>query len=246
MNAELRIISTDGCTTDVQSVSRSEKQLEAHRLFDHESGIRPIVDLHMAAFPGFFLTSLGPRFLRLLYTGFVHQPCGICIAAEENGEIVGFAAGTTAPDVFFGRLLRKQGWRFALAAIPGLLRNPGIVVRKCLGAVLYRGEEPVGLTNVALLSSLAVSPERGGQGIGHQLVHAFALEARRQGCSAIYLTTDEADNDRVNRFYAKCGFVLRDTFRRPGERVMNRWVMEVRRQHPLERTLAYCGGQQAV
>lgn len=189
-----------------------------------------LCSIHGESFPGFFLTSLGPRFLRLLYAGFAHEPGGICIVVEDKGVVVGFAAGTTAPDVFFGRLLRRQGWRFALAAIPGLLRNPGFVARKCFGALFYRGEQPAGLANAALLSSLAVSPACGGQGLGQQLVQAFADESRRQGCSAIYLTTDEADNARVNRFYAKCGFVLRDTFKRPGKRVMNRWVMEFRRQ----------------
>lgn len=186
-----------------------------------------LCSLHKESFPNFFLTSLGPRFLRLLYAGFANEPKGVCIVAEEDGVIVGVAAGTTAPEMFFGRLLRRQGWRFALAAIPGLLRNPGFVARKCFGAVFYRGEQPTGLANAGLLSSLAVAPACGGQGIGQQLVHAFAEEARRQGCSAIYLTTDETDNDRVNRFYAKCGFVLRDTFKRPGKRVMIRWVMEL-------------------
>lgn len=186
-----------------------------------------LCSLHMKSFPGFFLTSLGPRFLRLLYAGFANEPKGICIVAEEKGVLVGFAAGTTAPDVFFGRLLRRQGWRFAIAAIPGLLRNPGFVARKCLGAVFYRGEQPAGLTNAALLSSLAVSPAYEGKGLGQRLVQAFADAAYKQGCSAIYLTTDEAGNDRVKRFYAKCGFVLRDTFKRPGKRVMNRWVMDI-------------------
>ena len=66
-----------------------------------------LCSIHRASFPNFFLTSLGPRFLRLLYAGFAREPDGICIAAEENGVIIGFAAGTTAPDVFFGRLLRR-------------------------------------------------------------------------------------------------------------------------------------------
>ncbi len=195
---------------------------------DDRDCIRQLVTLHTSAFPGFFLTSLGPRFLRLLYAGFTREPNGICIVAEDEGVIVGFAAGTTVPDVFFGRLLRRQGWRFALAAVPGMLRNPLFVARKCLGALFYRGEQPTGLANAGLLSSLAVSPTCGGKGLGQKLVLAFAEEARRQGCSAIYLTTDEVDNERVNRFYAKCGFELLDTFKRPGKRVMNRWVMELR------------------
>jgi len=192
--------------------------------------IPQLVTLHTSAFPGFFLTSLGPRFLRLLYAGFAREPNGISIVAEDDGVIVGFAAGTTVPDVFFGRLLRRQGWRFALAVVPGMLRNPLFVARKCLGALFYRGEQPAGLANAALLSSLAVSPSSGRKGVGQKLVQAFAEEARRQDRSAIYLTTDEVDNERVNRFYAKCGFELLDTFKRPGKRVMNRWVMEFSRQ----------------
>jgi len=132
---------------------------------EDRASIPQIVALHIAAFPGFFLTSLGPRFLRLLYAGFANEPKGICIAAEEKGVIIGFAAGTTAPDVFFGRLLRRQGWRFAIAAIPGLLRNPGFVARKCFGALFYRGEQPTGLANAALLSSLAVSPAYEGKAL---------------------------------------------------------------------------------
>jgi len=190
-----------------------------------------IVCVHGESFPNFFLTSLGPRFLRLLYAGFAREANGLCIVAEEKGVIIGFAAGTTAPDVFFGQLLRRQGWRFTIAAIPGLMRNPGFVARKCLGAVFYRGEQPAELANAALLSSLAVSPACAGHGIGQQLVHAFASESQRQGCSAIYLTTDKAGNDRVNRFYAKCGFVLRDSLTRPGKRVMNRWVLEFNGPH---------------
>jgi GNAT superfamily N-acetyltransferase len=187
--------------------------------------IPQLVALHTAAFPGFFLTSLGPAFLRLLYTGFAREHEGICLVVESHGILAGFAAGTTAPDKFFSRLLRRRALAFALAALPGLLSNPLFAARKCLGALFYRGEQPAGLANAALLSSLAVSPAFSGQGIGQQLVLAFAEEARRQGCSSLYLTTDEADNDRANRFYAKCGFVLRDTFKRPGNRIMNRWVM---------------------
>ncbi|MEI8122200.1 MAG: GNAT family N-acetyltransferase [bacterium] len=186
-----------------------------------------LIDLHMAAFPGFFLTSLGPRFLRLLYQGFATMPSGVCILAEEDGRLIGVAAGTTQPDLFFKQLLRTNGPRFALATIPGLLRNPLFVARKCLGALFYRGESLPDLPNAALLSSLAVAPEHSSKGIGRALVQAFAVEARSHGCSSIYLTTDAVGNDQVNRFYEKCGFTLRDTIKRPGNRVLNRWVLEI-------------------
>lgn len=187
-----------------------------------------LAGLHVSAFPGFFLTSLGRPFLRLLYAGFITKPQGVCVVAREEGVIIGFAAGTTSPDSFFRHLLRRQWLSFALASVPGLLRNPLFVVRKCLGAVFYRGESPEGIDHAALLSSLAVSPLFSGKGVGRHLVAAFADKARAQGCDALYLTTDEAENEPVNQFYAKCGFTLRDTFRRPGNRIMNRWVMDLR------------------
>ena len=120
--------------------------------------IESLISLHQAAFPDFFLTSLGPAFLRLLYDGFIMHPKGICLVAEEQGNVVGFAAGTINPDGFFSALLRRQAFRFAMAAVPGLLRNPFFVARKCLGALFYRGETPGGIPDAALLSSLAVSP----------------------------------------------------------------------------------------
>lgn len=188
--------------------------------------IEAIVRLHIAAFPGFFLTSLGSRFLRLFYRGFLDLESGICIVARDADRLLGFAAGTTKPDTFFRSLLKRKGARFALAAVPGLVRNPLFGARKCFGALFYRGEQPTALPGAALLSSLAVSPEYSGKGVGQALVRAFCAELRRRGVTCVYLATDEVGNDRVNRFYVKCGFRLVDTFERPGNRRMNRWAMQ--------------------
>lgn len=186
-----------------------------------------LADIHIVAFPGFFLTSLGRPFLRILYSEFIAHPQGLCLAAEEQGRVVGFAVGALNPDGFFRGLLRRQGFRFALAAVPGLFRNPLFVTRKCLGALFYRGETPGGIPEAALLSSLAASPATQSKGVGQALVRAFAEEVRRRGGKAIYLTTDEAENEKANRFYVKCGFTLMDTFKRSGNRIMNRWVMRL-------------------
>ena len=58
---------------------------------------RAMAKLHVSAFPGFFLTSLGQPFLRLLYEGFLAHPQGICLVAEDAGNVVGFVAGTMDP-----------------------------------------------------------------------------------------------------------------------------------------------------
>ena len=189
--------------------------------------IDDLVKLHISAFPSFFLTSMGKGFLQQLYFGFSEQPNGILLIAEDNGNAIGFAAGTIDPDKFFKTLLRTQGLRFAISTIPGLLRNPVFVIRKCVGALFYRGETPSEIPNAALLSSLAVAPSSAGKGIGQLLVKRFCEDVRKQGCKSVYLTTDEAENENANRFYAKCGFILLDTIERAGNRTMNRWVMKL-------------------
>lgn len=190
----------------------------------HRATLAELSRLHVEAFPGFFLTSLGEPFLRLLYDSFVNEPDGICIVAEEGGRVVGLVAGTMEPNGFFRRILRRRGWRFGLAALPGLVKNPAFAIRKCGGAIFYRGERPSGNPDAVLLSSLAVSPSIQSKGVGRRLVEAFNGEVARRGGSAVYLTTDNQGNDRTNRFYESCGFVLLDTFERPGNRTMNRWI----------------------
>jgi ribosomal protein S18 acetylase RimI-like enzyme len=83
------------------------------------------------------------------------------------------------------------------------------------------------IPDAALLSSNAVSQALQSKRAGQALVRAFVEEVRVRGGAAIYLTTDESENERTNRFYAKCGFGLLDTFKRPGKRVMNRWLMKL-------------------
>jgi colanic acid biosynthesis glycosyl transferase WcaI len=202
------------------------------------AGVEAMVRLHQNAFPSFFATSLGPRFLRMLYRGFLHSETGVCVVARNGDELIGFAAGTTDPDLFFRALLRKKGAFLALAAIPALICNPLFVIRKCLGAFFYRGEPPKTLPKAGLLSSLAVSPQAENRGVGRQLVEAFCRELTQRGIGNVYLTTDASDNDRVNRFYTRCGFRLVDSFERPGKRLMNRWARTLNRASEQQQEVA--------
>ncbi|MGE5293715.1 MAG: GNAT family N-acetyltransferase [Solirubrobacterales bacterium] len=183
-----------------------------------------IVRLHIAAFPGFFLTSLGRSFLRLLYRAFLDVEGGICIVAQDDHGVQGVVVGTVDPSSFFATLRRKRGIFFALAALPGVFRNPLLVIRKCLWALSYRGEQPGALPGAGLLSSVAVAPEVSGRGIGQRLMGVFCETLRLHSTEYVYLITDETDNERVNGFYRKCGFALVDTFERFEKRRMNRWA----------------------
>jgi glycosyltransferase involved in cell wall biosynthesis/ribosomal protein S18 acetylase RimI-like enzyme len=184
------------------------------------------VRIHVEAFKGFFLTELGPAFLRELYAGFCDRPEGLGYVAEQDGRIVGVVAGTTTPAGFFSKLLLERWPAFSVAALPAVVRRPGALGR-VLRAVRYRGEEPPALgKQVALLSSIAVDPSAHGKGLGGALVRAFVDGAAERGVEQVYLTTDGADNDAVNAFYQRIGFTLDGSFLTPEGRPMNRYAIE--------------------
>lgn len=194
------------------------------------SDIAQVVQVHIQAFPGFFLTLMGTRFLRLLYSGFLNHPTGISLVAcpqARPSEVIGFVVGTTQPQGFFSQLLRQHWLAFAMASLWPLLKKPGLVFVKLWSALFYRGESLPDQPNAALLSSLGVKPTAQGQQIGQQLVSAFLAHAQTAGATAVYLTTDQSDNTKANHFYTKLGFKLAGTCKRPHGRILNRYLIKL-------------------
>lgn len=186
--------------------------------------IAETIAVHKAAFPAFFLSMLGDRFLLQLYRGFLQDSTSIWLIASHNSRLVGFVAGTTEPEGFFKRLLFCRWPAFIAAGASAFFRHPLQIGRRFLAALMYRGEKPHGIDNATLLSSIGVSPHYAGRGVGWSLVEHFCEEAFSRGSDHVYLLTDDANNDAANRFYVKCGFSLESSFTRNGERKMNRYI----------------------
>jgi ribosomal protein S18 acetylase RimI-like enzyme len=168
-----------------------------------------ILRVHESAFPGFFLTSLGPSFLRMLYAGFISESSGVLLVGEApQGSIVGLLAGARSPQGFFRLLRRHQGLAMGLAALPGLLRHPIRVAQRLVVAISYRGDEVPGLDDYWLLSSLGVAKNCVGSGIGGKLVERFCDTARTEGAAGVYLLTDGDNNEATLSFYAKHDFLI--------------------------------------
>lgn len=189
------------------------------------SHIDAVVKIHLKAFPTFFLSFLGARFLREFYTGFLLDTQGIgYIASAANGQILGVIAGPVDPRGYFKRLLKRRWWAFSLASITAILKHPSSISR-LLRAVFYRGESPSGPTR-ALLSSIAVDPNVQGLGIGKKLVTYWVARIRRAGAFGCYLTTDADGNDKVNAFYQSLSWHIESTYITPQGRRMNRYVYD--------------------
>jgi ribosomal protein S18 acetylase RimI-like enzyme len=192
-----------------------------------DDDVSGVVAIHLASFPAFFLSFLGPRFLRLLYSALVREPDAICfVSCDGAGKLTGFVTGVTRQSAFFRRLVKQDKWHFAFAAVGAAIRRPVIIPR--LFRALRRPAEASNSSSEALLMSIGVSPTEQGQGLGRQLVAAFTEEIRRRGIASYCLTTDNQNNDAANSFYQNAGFVLQRSYVTREGRLMNEYLMQIR------------------
>ncbi len=116
-------------TTAHHWVSLSSATLSIKRMA--LADVSAVVKVHLDSFSGFFLTFLGPAFLRELYVATLADPSGIGFVAEEKQTICGFVTGTTQASGFCRRLLRHRWWRFALAAALQAAPQNGSTCSRC-------------------------------------------------------------------------------------------------------------------
>ena len=187
--------------------------------------VNEVTAVHMSSFEGFFLSFLGPRFLRLYYESIVGYSGATGYVYVQDGHVMGFVCGTVSPSRFYRYLLRTRWWRFALAALGATLKRPAIIPRLAR-AFLVPGQTSR-RTDAATLTSIAVDPTAQSKGIGAKLVRAFLEDMRARGVKYVDLTTDRHDNDKVNAFYQQQGFRCERTFATPEGREMNEYVISL-------------------
>lgn len=184
-----------------------------------------IVQVHLAAFSGFFLSFLGPRFLKTFYLGLISDPSGIAILAENENEIVGFVAGTTEPGGFYKRLIKKSWFKFLIASFGAVVKKPSIIPK--LFRAFSKPNETLPAEKCATLMSIAIAPNTQGRGYGKKLINQFIEEAKLKGCLSVNLTTDSVGNEAANRFYEGIGFELFREFTTPEGRKMNEFLYHI-------------------
>jgi len=182
-----------------------------------------VVNVHLLSFQGFFLSFLGSQFLSELYAGILEDSTGISFVYSEEARILGFAAGTSKPAGFYSGLLHRRWWRFGLASLVPILKNPLIIPR--LLRAFRKPQDVSDGPDIGTLMSIAVSPNSQGRGIGQSLVKAFLEEAAQRGLKYVDLTTDKNNNDAVNQFYQRLGFRCSRTFVTSEGRDMNEYLI---------------------
>ena len=189
------------------------------------SDLEEIAAIHLKAFPDFFLSQLGVRFLYVMYKAFLLNPSGIFVVYEtDRSSLSGFAVGHLQGTGSDRNIALRFLPEFIYAAIPALIRHPVLISRRLIMRFFDIGDKPEVPAEAALLRSIAVNPNVRGHGLAARLLQAFESLACDGDAHYVYLTTDGVSNVRAQRFYERQGYKVAERFRQDRSRWM--WLMK--------------------
>lgn len=164
-----------------------------------------IVKIHLDAFKGFFLTSLGAQFLKFYYSCFIKSNETVTVVAEENGVIYGFSASTKGCKGFNSRLIKSNLFAFTILSLKMLFTTPKSLLR-LVKNLTKKGESVEDDEDYAELYSIGVSKAAQGKGVGKLLLAESERVMKAEGVQRVSLTTDFYNNEQAVGFYHSMGY----------------------------------------
>ena len=167
-----------------------------------------LAQLHISVFPGFFLSTLGEKFLTTYYRVVLKHPETICLFAEdENAHICGYVLGRVNAKGYLKRIVKSAPLIFTWEAIKLLFSRPRALIRLVKNLDKKRNDSEVNDSqDYAEIGLIGVLPEYKGQGIGHLLFNEFVSILKEKGVGNVSLTTDANDNENTLTAYKAWGF----------------------------------------
>ena len=177
-----------------------------------QAHVPDMVQCHINAFPGRFMTEMGHHWLCALYLFFIKHGGGICMVAVDTGDkVVGLAVGGNPsirddflssamfryPHLIFWKFLSKRLVRRVL--LQELARK---LHRK--RAIVHSGNTKGPSAGVRLgnLLSICVLPDYKGTGVAGKLIESFQLACKAIGYERLPLSV-VSENSRAVAFYKK-------------------------------------------
>ena len=150
---------------------------------------------------------------------------GIVLVAEHGGDLQGFACGFIEPSEFY-QLMWNRKLTFATPIVRAVFRQPCLITKVLHGVRRIHAPAEEWPPRSCELSSIAVAPEKTGNGLGKSLILAFLAQAQSMKAKRVYLTTDADQNDAGNTFYRSVGFQHTRRFLQHDKRWMNEYVID--------------------
>lgn len=183
-----------------------------------------IVDIHINAFKGFFLTSLGRGFLHFYYSAFLKSNDTVVICAEDgDGNLLGFSAATKVSKGFNSRLIKENFLSFFALSLKLIFTNPNALLR-LVKNLSKKSDEVEDKEDYAELFSIGVDSSQQGKGIGKLLLTRTEEILKSKGVKKVSLTTDYDNNDSAIGFYHSMGYAELYVFTTYPKRKMYRLI----------------------
>lgn len=189
--------------------------------------IPAVVRVHDDAFKGFFLTTLGDRFLEVYYRSVSRHKNGVLLGFYKERRLSGFCAATRLSRGFNSSLVRENWRAYAFVALRLLVGRPGAIVR--LVKNFTKGNPGVKDDGAyGELLSIGVAKEAQGTGAGKNMLRALETRLRESGVDRLSLTTDYYDNEQAVGFYKSQGYEVMYDFVTYPERRMYRLIKRLK------------------
>ena len=180
-----------------------------------------IVDIHIKAFRGFFLTFMGKGFLKQVYSSYLSHRKSEVLGAFIDNRLVGFLAYSEDLSGLYKYMLKTRLIGIIWYSFGAFIRKPVVFFR--LIRALLKPSESKREERYVKLASIGILPEEMSKGVGTALINALKNSIDFQEFSYISLETDAENNEKANRFYVKNGFALKKTFITREGRKMNEY-----------------------
>lgn len=172
-----------------------------------ENAIADVINIHLQAFEGFFLSELGRDFLKLYYKSVRMSDEGILLGYYEDNQLLGFCAATTLSRSFNKKLILKNIFSFSIVGLKLIFTKPKALIR------LYKNLTKSSVTVIdeggyAELLSIGINPQAQGKGVGKLLIAELESHLKKRECVQLSLTTDYYNNEKALGFYKASGYEI--------------------------------------
>ena len=185
--------------------------------------LRQVAKLHATCINQGFLSSLGPRFLTVLYRAIDRCDAAVLIVEGNGMGVTGFVTGGSGMGPIYRKMLRD--WPALIAALAPVIVQP----RKVMGIIeiLRRGGGDIDkdLPQHELFS-IAVAPAVRGSGTADRLYQALCAHFHDQGIPAFRIVVGDTLTP-AHRFYTRMGAEPVTTLRLHGEATSTIYVQKI-------------------
>jgi ribosomal protein S18 acetylase RimI-like enzyme len=160
-----------------------------------------LAELHRAEISAGFLSTLGPKFLGLLYRTLAGSPVSFVLTAMEGEEVRGFIVGSENTRRVYRDFFKRAGLRAVFLLARRLLSLRTLF--RVMETLLYPGKADRDLPSSEILN-FCVDQSVQRRGVGRLLFDALVEEFARRGIPQIKIVTG-GTQDKAQRFYARVG-----------------------------------------